>query len=156
MEINLIPLLNELVKEIKLDEKIELPTFYYDMLEELKEVNNLSVNGLLTMDLEGNITFKGEIEADLILYDSISLDPVKYPISVKYDDIIEESCKKNENTLDIFEFLWENIVLEVPLQFTKVLDLSKYNGDGWKLFSEEEIKLQNNPFAQLSNDLKKE
>ena len=56
-----------------------------------------------------------------------------------------------KNTLDITEILWQNIMLEVPLRFTTVDDYSKYQGDGWKLTSEEELKVENNPF----NDLKK-
>ena len=69
---------------------------------------------------------------------------------------IEENCIKSKNTLDIFLFLWENIVLEVPLQFTKVEDLSKFHGDGWKLVSEEELVKNNNPFGDLLKDFKEE
>ena len=88
--------------------------------------------------------------------DSISLEKVCYPFCIEYDDIISESCKKNENILDIFQFLWENIVLEVPLQFTKVDDLSKFHGDGWKLISEDELSTRNNPFSDLLKDFDKE
>ena len=92
----------------------------------------------------------------MIIEDSISLEPVQYPFSINYDDIIEENCKKNENTLDIFSFLWENIVLEVPLQFTKVEDFSKFRGDGWKLVSENELTENNNPFSELLDKMKEE
>ena len=88
----------------------------------------------------------------MIINDSISLEEINYPYSIEYDDYLEDNCKKNENILDIFQFLWENIVLEVPLQFTKVSDLSKYHGDGWKLISEDDLEKRNNPF----NDLLKE
>ena len=83
---------------------------------------------------------KCNISGEMIIADSISLEPIEYPFFIEYDDIIEENCKKSENTLDIFQFLWENIVLEVPLQFTKVEDLSKFHGDGWKLISEDDYK----------------
>ena len=96
------------------------------------------------------------IEGNMVIEDSISLEPVEYPFSIKYDDIIEENCKKNENTLDIFSFLWENIVLEVPLQFTKVKDFSKFQGDGWKLVSENELTESNNPFRELLDQGKEE
>ena len=67
-----------------------------------------------------------------------------------------ENWIKNKNTLDIFSFLWENIVLEVPLQFTKVEDLSKFHGDGWRLISEDSLKRENNPFSDLLKDYDKE
>ena len=52
--------------------------------------------------------------------------------------------------------LWENIVLEVPLQFTKVTDFSKFQGDGWKLVSENEPTTNNNPFSELLDKMKEE
>ena len=75
-----------------------------------------------------------------------------FTLLCKYIDFIEEIYKKDENTLDILRLLWENIVLEVPLQFTRVEDLSKFHGDGWKLISEEELKHSSNPFSELLKD----
>ena len=99
---------------------------------------------------------EAKIVGEMIIADSISLEPVPYPFTIEYDDILEENCKKDENTLDIFQFLWENIVLEIPLQFTKVKDLSKFHGDGWKLVSEDELTTRNNPFSDLLKDFEEE
>ena len=69
----------------------------------------------------------------------------------------EKMVKHFENIVDIFQLLWENIVLEVPLQFTKVEDLSKFHGDGWKLISEDDYKTSgNNPFSDLLKDFEEE
>ena len=91
----------------------------------------------------------------MIINDAISLDECNYEYSIDYDDFIPENSKKDKNTLDIFEFLWENILLEVPLKFTKERDLSKFHGDGWKLVSEDELS-NNNPFSELLKDYYKE
>ena len=96
------------------------------------------------------------IKGKMIIPDSISLEEVEYPYEIEYEDFLGENTKKSENILDIFEFLWENILLEVPLQFTKVRDLSKFHGDGWRLLSEEEKILENNPFSDLLKDIEKE
>ena len=61
-----------------------------------------------------------------------------------------------ENSLDIIELLWENIVLEIPLKYTKVEDLSKFHGDGWKLVSEEEATTSHNPFNELLKNIEEE
>ena len=74
---------------------------------------------------------------------------------LEYDDILEESLKKDENKLDLFEFLWENIVLEVPLKFTKVENFSEFQGNGWKLVSEDEKTSNNNPFSDLLENFDK-
>ena len=96
------------------------------------------------------------IEGKMIIPDSISLEEIEYPFSIVFNDIIDKNCKKRENTLDIFQFLWENIVLEVPLQFTKVEDLSKFHGDGWRLIDENELNKSNNPFNDLLKEFDKE
>ncbi len=125
------------LKDIKVDGKIYLAESIDD-IDELVEYINCKITGEMT------------------IADSISLEPIEYPFEIEYDDIIEENCKKSENVLDIFQFLWENIVLEVPLQFTKVKDLSKFHGDGWKLISEDELKTSNNPFNDLLKDFEEE
>lgn len=100
--------------------------------------------------------FVGVIKGSMVLADSISLEEVSYPFEIDFDDYLPENYIKNENTLDIFGFLWENIVLEVPLRFTKVQDLSKYHGDGWRIIREDERKNENNPFLKLLNDFEEE
>ena len=128
----------------------------------IRKIENIKVTGKVYMASsiddadEEEDYIKAKIEGDIILTDSISLEPVSYPISIDFDDILEQNCKKDENTLDIFQFLWENIVLEIPLQFTKVKDLSKFHGDGWKLVSEDELNKSNNPFSDLLKDFEEE
>ena len=100
--------------------------------------------------------FVGVIKGSMVLADSISLEEVSYPFEIDFDDYLPENYIKNENTLDIFGFLWENIVLEVPLRFTKVQDLSKFHGDGWRVIREEDRENINNPFRDLLEDYKKE
>ena len=107
-------------------------------------------------DEELNDYVKCIIKGNMVIPDSISLEEIDYPFLIEYDDFLGENNKKSENILDIFSFLWENILLEVPLQFTKVSDLSKYHGDGWRLLSEEDKNLENNPFSELLKDFEKE
>ena len=159
MEINLALLHSNNVEEIDITNSYTLDSMYY------KNNDIIHLNPII---VKGNINRKENEVGDLvdfiecsingvmILSDSISLEEVNFPFEIEYNDEIEENCKKNENTLDIFCFLWENIVLEVPLQFTKVEDLSKFHGDGWKLISEDELKNNNNPFSDLLNDFEKE
>ena len=82
-----------------------------------------------------NLNIKGIMH----LEDSITLEPIEYPFSIEIDDNLEEikenftSCFDNlKNTLDILEFLWENIVLEVPIGYTHNED-AKMSGNGWEL-----------------------
>ena len=99
---------------------------------------------------------KPTASGEMILEDSISLDEISYPFSVKIEEKVDENSKKISNTIDIMDILWQNIVLEVPLQLTEVEDLTKYQGEGWKLVSEEELNKENNPFSNLKDILGEE
>ena len=151
MEIDLSSLYSHTLEEIDISGDYNLPEEYYENSDIIR-IEKLHVDGIIKEDDHIN----AKIEGVLILPDSISLEEVEYPFCIEYDDKIEENCKKGENILDIFQFLWENIVLEVPLQFTKVEDLSKFHGDGWRLISEDSLKRENNPFSDLLKDYDKE
>lgn len=118
-------------------------------------LSDIKVDGIITLRDDKDV-FIGTISGTMIIKDSISLEEVSYPFEIQFDDFLPENYIKNENTLDILGFLWENIVLEVPLRFTKVQDLSKYQGDGWRVVREDERINPNNPFLELLNDFEEE
>lgn len=118
-------------------------------------LSDIKVDGIITLRDDKDV-FIGTISGSMIITDSISLEEVSYPFEIQFDDFLPENYIKNENTLDILGFLWENIVLEVPLRFTKVQDLSKYQGDGWRVVREDERINPNNPFLELLNDFEEE
>lgn len=159
MDIDLRMLYNHSTEEIDITGNYNIPNSYYEF-SDILELKNIEVHGKITLalqeDLEEMEYIKCKIKGIVKVEDSITLEPVDYEISLEYDDFVDENCKKNENTLDIFEFLWENIVLEVPLQFTKVQDLNQFKGDGWKLVSEDELTNTNNPFKDLLKNQEKE
>lgn len=159
MNIDLSLLHSNTVSEIDVSGDYDIDASYYEDSDVIK-IDRVKVNGKIYRDEdeEGDLTdyIECSMTGEMIIPDSISLEEVSYPFQIEYDDILEENCKKSENTLDIFQFLWENIVLEVPLQFTKVEDLSKFHGDGWKLISENELKNTNNPFSDLLKDIEEE
>ena len=150
MDIDLTLLHSNTINEIDISNTYNIPKEYiYD--EQVIDADNIEVEGKIYLK-EQEDYIECNIKGEITIEDSISLEPINYKIDTKYDDFVEENFKKNENTLDIFRFLWENIELEIPLQFTRVEDLSKFHGDGWKLISEEELKHSNNPFSDLLKD----
>lgn len=160
MDIDLGLLHSNTVNEIDISNTYNIDTNYFVNMD-IVRLNDIKVTGKIVRrendDLELDDYIICDINGSMVLHDSISLDEVDYPFSIEYDDFIPENCKKCENILDIFQFLCENIVLEVPLQFTKVEDLSKFHGDGWKLISEDELETtNNNPFSDLLKDFEEE
>ena len=160
MDIDLTLLHSNTVSLVDVTNSYNIPKSYFENTDILS-LNDVKVEGKITRrendDLELEDYIECKIQGDMIIPDSISLEEINYPFSIEYTDFLDENCKKNENTLDIFQFLCENIVLEVPLQFTKVEDLSKFHGDGWKLISEDDYKASgNNPFSDLLKDFEEE
>ena len=113
--------------------------------ERIKELSEIDVEGYIKLetnnDLEDELYVNCNISGTMKLLDSIDLNLIDYDFSIEYDDFLEENFKNNENSLDIFEFLWENIELEVPIKLTNINDYSKYQGKDWQLISEEDINL---------------
>ena len=159
MDIDLSLLHSNTVPEIVIDGYYELSDDYYKNTE-IKNLSRIKVNGKITRKENADFELADYVECtisgDMLIPDSISLKDVTYQFTSEYNDFLSENSLKNENLLDILAFLWENIVLEIPLQFTEEEDFSKYQGNGWRLISEEELNKENNPFNDLLKDFEKE
>ena len=83
----------------------------------------------------------------MMITDAITTESVPYGFEIEIEEILENSLK----TLDLIEFLWHYIVLEIPIRYTtsdtKVLK-DKYQD----IYEEEEIREVNNPFKDFFNE----
>ena len=154
MNIDLSPLYSNTIDKISLDGKYTIDKSYFENSDVL-DLSEVEVKGYIKKYLDDDLYIILDAEGEMTLADSITLDEVKYPFSFKIEGNSEEILGNSPNSLDILELLWENIVLEVPLKFTKETDLSKFHGDGWRLISQDEV-LNNNPFKELLKDTGKE
>ncbi len=155
MQIDITKLNQNIETAIEVDEQVTFPEEYFKK-DEIQDLKDVSVKGTITLDEERNIQVDFHTTGVMILQDSISLEEVEYPFSIEINEKIEKNKENFENTLDILDILWQNIVLEVPLRFTHVEDYSKFQGEGWKLLSEEDVKSSNNPFEELKSMFGKE
>lgn len=137
-----------------INDTFNIPNTYFSNTK-VRKLDNIKVEGKIYYNVEEKLYAEIEASGTMIILDDVSLDEVEYPFSFQYDDYIEENLINDENRLDLFEFLWENIVLEIPLKFTKVMDLSEFHGDGWKLISEEDRISSSNPFNDLLKNFDK-
>lgn len=107
-------------------------------------LNNAFVKGSIYKDVTGDVILKCKFTGSMLIEDSITLDKVPYEFSIDIEENLEyikenyENCyDKNKNTLDLIKVLWQNIVLEVPISYTKVID-ANLKGNGWELNSQED------------------
>lgn len=132
MKINL----NLLPKEI--NEELIITKNYYE-LSDIKDLSPVKVLGIIKYNASDEIAINLNVSGTMKLTDAITNDLIDYPFSFEIDEILEslegESEKyfeKNQNILDIIEFLWENIVLEVPIRITNEENVH-LSGEGWEL-----------------------
>lgn len=119
------------------------------------ELNDVKIKGEITNGIE-DYHIKLSINGTMILPCSISLKPTKYPFSIEIDDdlseFLEENLENNQNSIDIFPIIWENILMEIPLKVVNE-DLSdvKKEGEGWKFITDKEERI--NPELEKLKDL---
>ena len=150
MFVNLEEINSNIKEELIVEEEVKIEdTFLNDT--SIKKLDNVKLKAVIFRNSADETILSGTLSGNMHLEDSISLDDIVYPFSIELEEILENEA----NTIDILPILWQNIVLEVPLRYTNVSDLSNYSGDGWKLIREEEVK-SNNPFLELKEKFKEE
>ena len=124
--------------DITIDTKVSFPKEYYES-SKIKGLNDIEVSGRIFYDEADNYYATINVSGDMLLEDSITLEEVSYPLDFTIDDNIPETCINKQNTLDLLEFLWQNIVLEVPIRYTKS-DAHNMKGDHWEVIDSENVK----------------
>ena len=157
MNIDLTKLVTGLCEEINVDEVVNVPVDFV-CSSEIRTLKDTCFKGSITKLYDEGYSIDGVLSGIMVLGDAITLEDVDYEFSINISEEFDEFGTKNENnlkivknTLDITEFLWQNILVEIPLKVVseKNKDL-KLEGDGWRLITEEELKLgSNSPFSEL-------
>ena len=108
--------------------------------------------GTIKVDGEGNKILK---EGKVYVLANYSFESEFEEKFSEIENNEEKSLEIIKNRLDITEFLWQNILVEIPL---KVVNEKNQNlslkGNGWRFVTEEELekeKSNNSPFSELYN-----
>ena len=125
--------------KIEINEIISYPLEYLEN-SPIKKLENVSVNGYFYQNDLDEYICKLSVEGNMTLLDSVTLDDVLFPFSFEIDENIEQVMEINHNLLDLMEFLWQNIILEVPIRYTKS-DADNLSGDNWQVINGDEEKI---------------
>ena len=129
--------------KIKINEKISYSKEYLENTD-IISLDDVEVKGELYKNYENENAIKLNVEGDMYLTDAITLEKVPYHFTIEIEEIFENSIK----TLDLIEFLWHYIVLEIPIRYTKS-DTSLLKNKYGDIYHEEEIHEVNNPFKDF-------
>ena len=130
----------KVINKINFDQDFQFDLEKYSN-KDILALNNLHIKGTIDFNLSNNLEVNLEITGEMTIKDSVTLEeieiPLKFQINEEYEENyldLQEYYEKEQNILDIMEILWENIVLEVPISFTKSKDV-QLSGDGWSFGS---------------------
>ena len=143
MEISLLEL--NYKDEIKINEIVKIPE---NLIKETEiiSLDDVKIDGNIKFDVDDDYLINLEVSSRMILNDALTFEEVPYDFVINIEEKLENSCK----SLDLIEFLWHYIVLEIPLRFTVVDDESlEIKNDDYQVISEEEYKNNNNPFKDF-------
>ena len=159
MNIDLTNLVIGVDEEIVIDESLEFSSemFSGTLIRELK---NIMFSGSIEKLCDDTYQLSGKITGVMVLPDDITLESVDYSFESvieekfsEFDNSGEKSLEIVKNRLDITEFLWQNILVEIP---PKIVSEKNRNltmrGNGWRLVTEEELKnndSNDSPFSEL-------
>ena len=130
-------------EKIDINENINYDKEIYEGMD-IVSLDAIKANGMITLDAEMNYLVNLDVSGKMTLHDSLTNDLVDYPFTIKIEETLENSLK----TLDLNEFLWHYIVLEVPIRFTNS-ELDTIENENYRVISEEEYNKKNNPFSDF-------
>lgn len=159
MNIDLTNLVINLKTKMPLDVKVSISSSQLSN-SDIRRLEDTTFKGEITKLYDDDYQLKGTLSGTMILADAITLEDCPYNFSVDIEEDFSQNSKNLDNNLeiihnklDISEFLWQIILLEIPLKAVnpKNENLTK-EGNGWRLTTEEEIKKEHNsPFEELKN-----
>ncbi len=144
------------LNELSYKDKIDIDeTFSYNEDElstsSIQKLDNVKVKGYIRLNAAEEYEINIDVNGSMELLDSVTLEPITYDFSFTINDNLVDYLENSENLLDIKEFLWQNIVLEVPIRYTKS-DADNLKGDHWKVINESEEK-EIDPRLEKLNEL---
>lgn len=122
--------------KISIDTNVEFDESYL-LNSDIKKIQNAHIEGYFFLNEANEYSCNVHITGKMFLLDSVTLDQIPYDFDFIIDDIITDMIENNQNVLDLVEFLWQNIVLEVPIRYTQS-DADNLEGDNWKVKSNQE------------------
>lgn len=143
-------------KTINIDSDIIIPDEYL-IDSGIRRLDNIHFKGNIKRLVDDTYSLEGLLSGMMVLSDDITLEDFEYNFTSEIEENIEEISINLQKTLDITDILWQNIVIEVPSKVVNDKNKNiKLEGNGWRLISEDDLNIKNNPLSELEDLLGKE
>ncbi len=100
---------------------------YIKGIDDILDISKVEVEGSVIHLYDDRYSFDLLINCNLVLEDAVTLDPVEYPINIEVNEIFDKAVdeesdedvrKIEKNTIDLYDVVWENILLLKPIRVT--------------------------------------
>ena len=130
----------------------EMLTFPDEMFHNLSRINGLKdvhVSGHGRLDMKNRQLYVDFIvRGQMILPCAVSLENVDYPFEIEASPVFafykpndeEDVIEAKRDLVDLTPVVFQEIMMEVPMRVVKEGATLKTNGNGWKVFSEEDAE----------------
>ena len=132
VKIDISKLLYNQVKEIEINESVEINSSYYQNTS-IVSLKPVTLFGSISKNYEDKIVLQLSLKGIMMLKDSRTLEDVSYEYSSEINTLIDENMEIKQNMLDIEPILWENIILEVPIRIVSNENPMNIKGEGWEV-----------------------
>ena len=142
--------------DININEEIIYDKEFYSK-SSIQDLETVNVSGKISINDLDEMNISLIILGNMYLSDAVTLELIKYPFNIELEETIDNNdeyfCIEN-NKMDLMEFVWKNIVLEIPIRVVKDSSIDQtMEGNGWSLNKEME---EENAFSKLNELFEKE
>ena len=136
--------------DININEELTYDKVFYSK-SSIKNLEPVNVSGKISINDLDELNISLLIKGNMYLEDAVTLELIKYPFNIELEETIDNNdeyfCIEN-NKMDLMEFIWKNIVLEIPIRVVKDSSTElTMEGEGWSLNKEIE---EENAFSKLN------
>ncbi len=155
MIIDLTDMIASYKENIYVDGPVTIPKDYLEGTS-IRELRNVMFQGEIIRISDNDFQIHGNVSGEMILPDDVTLEDVIYPFQISVMDDFNDTFSDNylkidQRELDILDFLWQNILVEVPSKVSGKHHVTELEGDGWRLISEDKLESEKNrPLSELS------
>ena len=153
MQIDITKLLINQANSINFENQVIIPKEFL-VGSRIDDLNNVTIKGNISLNEENELVISANLKGTMVLKDDLTLEPVNY----NFDTEIEDNVIEQQNTLDLTDILWQNILVEIPSKVRSTDEDIHLSGNGWRVISEDEYNKErntvNNPFVNLNELLK--
>ena len=133
---------------VEFDEAPEISEEYFRNNSRINSVKDVRVQGRGFLD-EENDCFRASlaITGTMLVPDAVSGEEIEYPFETESEEVyafgpsVEDGVRTAEgDVVDLLEAVIDDIVLEVPMQYSITAPEDYPSGDGWRVITEEEYQ----------------